>query len=92
MGVGSPAPKPRELSGGMFGYLPDAFDSKSLKIGQEDPHRKRKGGEDKSEENEESPENVANGAEETDAPPEVEEEPAKPMAVLEGVSSHLTAA
>lgn len=41
-GVGSPQPKPRTKSYGMFGYVPDAFSEKTLKIGEGDPREAKK--------------------------------------------------
>ena len=39
LGFGSPRPQPRVKTYGMFGHVPDAFDEKSIKIG--DDHEKR---------------------------------------------------
>ncbi len=86
-GVGSPQPKSRQLSGGMFVHRPDAFDEKSLKIGHPDPSRIRKVPvEDKPEEIKEE-EKQENGTEETEpTPAEPEVKPVAPMPVFEGVS------
>ena len=41
-GIGSAPPQPRVLSGTMFGAVPDAFDGKSLKIGELSPRSRRR--------------------------------------------------
>ena len=91
LGVGSPQPKSRQLTGGMFGHLPDAFDSKTLDIGGETPFQKRERAKAEAEkarkEAEESKANQ-NGKDDPDAEPvpDTEEEVAAPMPVSEAVS------
>ena len=93
-GVGSPQPQSRQLTGGMFGHLPDAFDSKTLDVGVgETPYQQRS--RVKQEEEEGGSEmvtddnaQVENGADEPDAEPvpEEEEEVVHPKPVFEAVS------
>ena len=96
-GVGSPRPKPRVLNANFFGYVPDAFDSKSLKVGEEAPADKRKRlakeAEERAKEEEEEEERrkqeeeeAAQAEEEVPEEVEVEEEVAGPLPVSEAVS------
>ena len=96
-GIGSPKPKSRVLNANLFGHVPDAFDDKSLKIGEEAPSDKRKrlakeaeekrlaeeeaAAEEARKKEEEEKAAAENGTEE----PEVEEETAAPLPVSEAV-------
>jgi len=42
LGIGSPQPQSRQLNNTLFGHVSDAFDSKSIKIGEESPFDRRK--------------------------------------------------
>lgn len=94
LGVGSPQPKSRQLTGGMFGHLPDAFDSKTLDIGGETPFQRRereKAEAEKARKAAEEGEASQNGEDAPDAEPvpdvEEEEEVVAPMPVSEAVST-----
>ena len=91
LGVGSPQPKSRQLTGGMFGHLPDAFDSKTLDVGGETPYQKRereKAEAEKAKKDAEENEANQNGDDQPDAEPvpDVEEEVAAPKPISEAVS------
>jgi len=42
LGIGSPRPQSRVKQNSLFGHVVDAFDSKSIKIGEESPFDRRK--------------------------------------------------
>ena len=86
-GIGSPKPKPRMKNMGMFGYVPDAFEGKSLGIGDKKEEKKEVSFDD-----EKKPEENGGDEKEKEEEPEVVEEELKPCPVLEGVSKqqHVT--
>ena len=88
-GVGSGKPQPRVKFGGMFGHVVDAFDEKTLPVGQTDYRGKSKDGESKEKVEEPAEEEKAE-ADTDEADAEVKEEvEVKPYPVSEAVSASL---
>lgn len=96
LGFGSPRPVSRVKTYGMFGHVPDAFDGKSIKIGEDHEKRlkaqreKEQGKAEvgkKTEEEGEKTEEKENGEEQKEEEePEADVVDACPLPVSEGVS------
>lgn len=84
-GVGSPRPQPRVKFGGMFGHVEDAFDEKTLPVGQTDYRGRSLNGNKKQEEKKEEEEKEEDKAEEE--PEVVEQGRVGPLPVSEAVST-----
>ena len=90
-GEGNKKPESRQLSGGMFGHLPDAYEKKTIELKGETPYERRErqrqeGSGQTSPTDSVTTATTAELIDEVDAEPVVEVEPDAPMLVFEAVS------